>query len=124
MHSFVKRLFSGDTLARCSAEETARWQARVPAVAPLIVRRLMAGLLGFLPYSVTDQIPDVLFNILKVRLDVRNTCLGSYDKGQAHAPQAGSHVAATQSCDVAAQLRETSLAIALPIACEPHCAPW
>ena len=70
VHSFTKRLFSSDTLARCSAEDRERWQAAVPPVAPLIVRRLMAGLLGFLPHSVTDQIPDVIFAVLRVGISL------------------------------------------------------
>lgn len=67
VHSFVKRLFNADTLARLSEEDRGRWQAHVPAAAPLLLRRLLAGLLGFLPYSVADHIPDVIFAILKVR---------------------------------------------------------
>lgn len=79
VHSFVKRLFSPDTLSRTSPDEAARWQAQVPRQTPTIVRRLLAGLLGFLPYSVAEGIPDVLLAILKVQkgresLDTARAC--------------------------------------------------
>ncbi|KAK9804126.1 hypothetical protein WJX73_001732 [Symbiochloris irregularis] len=66
VHSFVKRLYDADILARVSQEEAARWQGTVPRVTPVIMRRLVAGMVAFLPYSIADSIPDIIMAILKV----------------------------------------------------------
>lgn len=66
----LRRLHDPEFLHSCSPAEAQALQAALPPHDPILVRILLGGVVGALPKSRVDDISDVLFNLLQVRLEV------------------------------------------------------
>ena len=87
--AFIVRLLDPATHRRCPPEALPALQAALAPRAPLLVRLLLAGVVGALPSARQRELTDVLYAVLKVGAAAAAAAAGAGKQGRGGSPGGG-----------------------------------